>query len=193
MLYHLHELQRRFWNPFSVWAQATSQMFSNPYSPFAYTPLSRRLAAGYDLLHRLGKQYEKPEFGLHSTTHRRCRGPGRRGSRDRQAVLPAAALQARVRIEVRRNGKRSDPTVLIVAPLSGHHATLLRDTVRTLLPNHDVYITDWINARMVPIAAGPFHLDDYVDYVIEFIRRWARTCTSFRCASRPCRCSPLSR
>ena len=67
-------------------------------------------------------------------------------------------------------GKHGDPTVLVVAPLSGHHATLLRDTVRTLLPNHDVYITDWINARMVPIAAGPFHLDDYVDYVIEFIR-----------------------
>jgi poly(3-hydroxybutyrate) depolymerase len=70
-----------------------------------------------------------------------------------------------------KSGQRqADPTVLIVAPLSGHHATLLRDTVRTLLPNHDVYITDWINARMVPIAAGPFHLDDYVEYVIEFIQ-----------------------
>ena len=66
MLYHLHELQRRFWNPLSAWAQATSQIFSNPYSPFAYTPLSRRLAARYDLLHRLGKHYEKPEFGLRS-------------------------------------------------------------------------------------------------------------------------------
>jgi poly(3-hydroxybutyrate) depolymerase len=70
-----------------------------------------------------------------------------------------------------KSGKRlADPTVLIVAPLSGHHATLLRDTVRTLLPSHDVYITDWINARMVPIAAGPFHLDDYVEYVTEFIQ-----------------------
>ncbi|HYM48133.1 MAG TPA: polyhydroxyalkanoate depolymerase, partial [Burkholderiaceae bacterium] len=67
MLYHLHELQRRLWNPLSVWAQATSQLFSNPYSPLAYTPLSRRLAAGYDLLYRLGKQYEKPEFGLRLT------------------------------------------------------------------------------------------------------------------------------
>ena len=67
MLYHLHELQRRFWNPVSVWAQAASHLFSNPYSPFAYTPLSRRIAAGYDLLYRLGKQYEKPQFGLTST------------------------------------------------------------------------------------------------------------------------------
>ena len=67
MLYHLHELQRRFLNPVSVWAQATSELFSNPYSPFAYTPLSRRLAAGYDLLHRIGKEYVKPEFGLRFT------------------------------------------------------------------------------------------------------------------------------
>ena len=67
MLYHLHELQRRFLNPLSVWAQATSELFSSPYSPLAYTPLSRRLSAGYDLLHRIGKQYEKPEFGLKST------------------------------------------------------------------------------------------------------------------------------
>src|SRR5262249_18415919 len=66
--------------------------------------------------------------------------------------------------------KRSDPRVLVVAPLSGHHATLLRDTVRTLLPEHDVWITDWVDARMVPLAAGPFHLADYVDYVREFIR-----------------------
>ncbi|HZA96499.1 MAG TPA: polyhydroxyalkanoate depolymerase, partial [Burkholderiaceae bacterium] len=171
MLYDLHELQRRFWNPFSVWAQATSQMFSNPYSPFAYTPVSRRLAAGYDLLHRLGKHYEKPEFGLRSTEVEGAQVP----------VVEEVVIEkpfCRL-LHFRREfgskssakaGKRSDPTVLIVAPLSGHHATLLRDTVRTLLPNHDLYITDWINARMVPVAAGPFHLDDYVDYVIEFIR-----------------------
>ena len=67
MLYHLHELQRRFLNPLSVWAQATSELFSSPYSPLAYTPVSRRLAAGYDLLHRIGKYYEKPEFGLRNT------------------------------------------------------------------------------------------------------------------------------
>ena len=67
MLYHLHELQRRLMNPMSVWAQATSELFSSPYSPLAYTPMSRRLAAGYDLLHRLGKRYEKPEFGLSPT------------------------------------------------------------------------------------------------------------------------------
>src|SRR5690606_22262838 len=64
---------------------------------------------------------------------------------------------------------RRDPKVLLVAPLSGHHATLLRDTVRALLPEHDVYVTDWVDARMVPLSAGPFHLDDYVDYIRDFI------------------------
>ncbi len=165
MLYHLHELQRRFWNPLSAWAQATSQMFSNPYSPFAYTPLSRRLAAGYDLLYRLGKQYQKPEFGLTSTRIDDVDVPVT------EEVAIAKPFCRLLHFKRTLPAKRPvDPTVLIVAPLSGHHATLLRDTVRTLLPNHDVYITEWIDAKMVPISEGPFHLDDYVDYVIEFVR-----------------------
>jgi poly(3-hydroxybutyrate) depolymerase len=65
---------------------------------------------------------------------------------------------------------KSQPVVLVVAPLSGHHATLLRDTVRAILPEHEVYITDWLDARLVPVHEGPFHLDDYVHYVQEFIR-----------------------
>ena len=65
---------------------------------------------------------------------------------------------------------KDDPVVLVVAPLSGHHATLLRDTVKTLLADHKVYVTDWIDARMVPVEQGAFHLDDYVAYIEEFIR-----------------------
>ena len=68
-----------------------------------------------------------------------------------------------------RHASQKDPKVLLVAPLSGHHATLLRDTVRALLPAHDVYVTDWIDARMVPLSAGPFHLND-MRYVQDFIR-----------------------
>ena len=168
MLYHLHELQRRVWNPLSVWAQAASQMFSHPYSPFSYTPVSRRLAAGYDLLHRLGKDYEKPAFGLTSTVIGGFEVPV---VEEVELSKPFCRLLHFKRAFATTSRKRgADPTVLIVAPLSGHHATLLRDTVRTLLPEHDVYVTDWINARMVPIAAGPFHLDDYIDYVIEFVQ-----------------------
>jgi len=167
MLYHLHELQRRFLSPLSVWAEATSQLFSSPYSPLAYTPMSRRLSAGYDLLHRIGKPYEKPAFGLTST---------RIGDTD-VAVVEEVAIDKpfcrllHFRRELPARSRRAaDPRVLLVAPLSGHYATLLRDTVRALLPDHDVWITDWADAKMVPVAVGPFHLDDYVDYVIEFIR-----------------------
>ncbi len=67
MLYHLHDIQRKFLNPLSLWAQASSELFSSPYSPLSYTPFARRMAAGYDLLHRLGKQYEKPAFDLPAT------------------------------------------------------------------------------------------------------------------------------
>ncbi len=168
MLYHLHELQRKFLNPLSVWAQATSELFSSPYSPLAYTPFSRRMAAGYDLLHRIGKHYEKPAWGLPTTTI---------DGREVPVTIETAIDKPFCKLLHFRRGlkngqakRNNDPTVLVVAPLSGHHATLLRDTVRALLPAHDVYITDWVDARLVPITHGPFHLDDYVDYVLEFIR-----------------------
>jgi len=168
MLYHLHELQRKFLNPLSVWAQATSELFSSPYSPLAYTPFSRRMAAGYDLLHRIGKHYEKPAWGLPTTTI-----DGREVPVTIETVVDkpfCKLLHFRRGLKNGQAKREKDPTVLVVAPLSGHHATLLRDTVRALLPEHDVYITDWVDARLVPITHGPFHLDDYVDYVLEFIR-----------------------
>jgi poly(3-hydroxybutyrate) depolymerase len=168
VLYHLHELQRRFLNPLSVWAQASSELFTSPYSPLAYTPVSRRLAAGYDLLHRIGKPYEKPEFGLRTTEI-----DGHEVPLIEEVLLakPFCRLLHFRRIPPDSMNRRPpDPKVLIVAPMSGHHATLLRDTVRALLPDHDICITDWIDARRVPLSQGSFHLDDYVEYVIEFIR-----------------------
>jgi poly(3-hydroxybutyrate) depolymerase len=168
VLYHLHELQRRFLNPLSVWAQATSELFTSPYSPLAYTPVSRRLAAGYDLLHRIGKYYEKPEFGLRTT---QVDGKDVPVVEEVLATKPFCELRHFKRVWPDSMAKRpADPKVLIVAPLSGHHSTLLRDTVRALLPDHDISITDWTDARLVPLSAGPFHLDDYVHYVIDFIR-----------------------
>jgi poly(3-hydroxybutyrate) depolymerase len=167
VLYHLHELQRRFLNPLSVWAQATSELFSSPYSPLSYTPLSRRLSAGYDLLHRVGKHYEKPEFGLKSTRIGEADVPV---VEEVQVEKPFCRLLHFKRVFPAKAKRPADPKVLIIAPLSGHHSTLLRDTVRALLPDQDVWITDWTDARLVPITAGPFHLDDYVDYVIEFVR-----------------------
>jgi len=164
MLYDLHELQRAFPTPLAAFTETGSQMFSHPYSPLAYTPMSRPLAAAYELAHRLGKDYEKPAWGLPSTTVR-----GKQVQITETTVLHKPFCNL---VHFEREGVETgrDPVVLLVAPLSGHHATLLRDTVRALLPEHDVYVTDWLDARMVPLAEGSFHLDDYVRYVQGFLR-----------------------
>ncbi|RCS58293.1 polyhydroxyalkanoate depolymerase [Parvibium lacunae] len=169
MLYQLHEIQRQMLNRVSSWAEMSAQLFSNPYSPLAYTPFSKRISAGYDLLHRLGKEYDKPAFGLTVTSVE-----GHEVAVNEEVVVakPFCKLLhfARDLSATPLQSRAADPTVLLVAPLSGHHATLLRDTVRALLPEHDVYITDWVDARLVPLSAGEFHLDDYVHYVIEFLQ-----------------------
>ena len=162
MLYDLHELQRSILAPFTAFTETGSHLFSNPYSPLAYTPLSRQFAAAYELAHRVGKDYEKPAWNLAST---QIGGREVALHEDIALALPFCRL-----VHFRRDTRRHDPRVLVVAPLSGHHATLLRDTVRALLPNHEVYVTDWIDARMVPAADGTFSLDDYVHYVQAFLR-----------------------
>lgn len=170
MLYQIYETQRSLMEPFADFAQAASKMYSNPLSPFGQNPFAQRVSAGYDLMYRLGKDYEKPEFGIRTVN----------------VEGTEVAIHERVEIdkpfcELRRFKRFTDdpatltrlkgqPAVLIVAPLSGHYATLLRDTVRTMLKDHKVYITDWKNARTVPLSDGEFHLDDYVNYVQEFIR-----------------------
>ncbi|PLC53850.1 polyhydroxyalkanoate depolymerase [Pollutimonas nitritireducens] len=165
MLYDLHELQRAFLTPLAAFTDTGSQIFSHPYSPFAYTPVSRQIAATYELVHRLGKDYQKPAWDLPTT---------KIGGKD-VAITEHAVVQKPFcnLVHFKREnagGAASDPRVLLAAPLSGHHATLLRDTVKALLPNHDVYVTDWVDARMVPAVAGPFHLNDYVEYIQDFIR-----------------------
>ncbi|MFN4116941.1 MAG: polyhydroxyalkanoate depolymerase, partial [Inhella sp.] len=169
MLYQLYETQRALLSPFAEFASAAGQLYSHPLSPFAHGPLAPRMAAGLDLMHRLAKAYEKPEFGIGSIEvggvsvavqeQVAIDKPFCRLLRFKRFTDDAAALQR----------MKDQPTVLVVAPLSGHHATLLRDTVKQLLQEHKVYITDWTDARMVPLEVGPFHLDDYVAYVREFI------------------------
>ncbi|WP_367068583.1 polyhydroxyalkanoate depolymerase [Oryzisolibacter sp. LB2S] len=170
MLYTLYESQRTLMEPFADLAQAAAKFYSNPLSPFSETDLAHRLSAGCELMFRLGKDYEKPEFNIRTV--------------DVDGVN--CAIHERIEInkpfcELRRFKRFSDdpdtllklkdqPVVLVVAPLSGHYATLLRDTVRSMLEGHKVYITDWKNARTVPLSEGDFHLDDYVNYVQEFIR-----------------------
>jgi poly(3-hydroxybutyrate) depolymerase len=174
VLYYLHEYNRALLSPVVGLARAGAFMFSTPGSWLTQLPGAKRVAAGYELLYRLGKEYEKPAWGIHEVD------VGRTADGIKLPVVEQVALAKPfchlLRFE-RQSGNaaltadlKRDPVVLVVAPLSGHHATLLRDTVRTLLSDHDVYVTDWIDARMVPAAAGPFSLDDYVAYVREFIR-----------------------
>ncbi len=168
MLYDIREAQRAFLNPLSNWADSMSRLYTNPYSPLAYSPFARRISAGLELVHRLGKDYEKPEFAIAST-----RIEGREVPVVERVALerPFCRLLEFDRRLPRALAHRSrDPAVLVFAPLSGHHATLLRDTVRTLVADHVVYITDWTDARMVPLSHGPFHLDDYIAYAVEFMR-----------------------
>ena len=168
MLYQLHEMQRSLLHPLMQWAEASSKLFTNPVSPLAHTPFSQRIAAGYELMYRLGKEYEKPEFGIRQVEVKGKPVP------IIERVVEAKAFCKLIHFRKDMSEKEfkalKQPAVLLVAPLSGHHATLLRDTVQALLHEHDVYITDWIDARLVPLSEGPFHLNDYVKYVQEFIR-----------------------
>jgi len=170
MLYQLFETQRALLSPFSEFAAASAKLYSHPLSPFAHTPMAQRLSAGLDLAHRVAKEYEKPEFDIRSVE---VDGID-------VAVQELVALEKpfcrllrfkRYTDDLNVLSQMKDqPTVLVVAPLSGHHSTLLRETVKQLLKTHKVYITDWTDARMVPLEVGPFHLDDYIAYVQEFIR-----------------------
>ena len=168
MLYQVREMQRSVLIPFSDWAQSMSKLYVNPYSPLSFLPFATRVSAGFELLHRLGKEYEKPEFGIKSTE---IDGHEVTVAERIEVSKPFCRLLKFERLLPRALADRdADPTVLVFAPLSGHHSTLLRDTVRGLLPDHNVYITDWIDARMVPVNHGPFHLHDYIAYAVEFIR-----------------------
>ena len=170
MLYHLHELNRTMLNPLVAWSEAGARIFSEAESWLSRIPGAERMAANYELMYRLGKEYEKPAFNIGSVHAHGHEVP----IAERVAVAKPFCNLVRFKrysdeFDTLKELK-DDPAVLVVAPLSGHHATLLRDTVRTLLQDHKVYITDWIDARMVPVSTGPFHLDDYVAYIQEFIR-----------------------
>jgi len=170
MLYEFYEAQRALMSPFSEFASASSKLYNHPLSLFAHIPNAHRVSAGLELMHRLAKDYEKPQFDI-----RTIDVDGTSIAVHEQVAIekPFCRLLRFKRFTddlptLRR--LKEQPTVLVIAPLSGHHSTLLRETVRELLKSHKVFLTDWTDARMVPESKGPFHLDDYVAYVQEFIR-----------------------
>ncbi len=152
MLYSFYEAQHTALVPYRYLAELWRGWFAHPFSPWAHLPMSRRVAASSDLFLRLTGRYEKPAWNI------------REASPEVVLDKPFCKLLHFKQAEAKRH------KVLVVAPLSGHHATLVRGTVLALLKEHDVWVTDWVDARMVPVGEGPFHLDDYVGYVREWIR-----------------------
>ena len=168
MLYQLYDWQRAALEPWRAFAQAANVLYGNPDSPLSYLPGSRNVAAAFDLMTRLTQRYERPAFGVTSVFVGDVEYP----------VRETVALEkpfCRL-LHFEKQGAPALPRVLLFAPLSGHFATLLRDTVKTMLPDHDVWITDWIDAKEIPVTLGPFHFDDYVAYVREFLRFMGPDC-----------------
>lgn len=170
MLYRIHELQRSVLDPLAVLAGAGAALLTDPDGPLAYVPAARLVGAHQALLHRVARRYEKPAFAIGSVEVR-----GRTVAVTEQVIVDEPFCRlirfARASDDPRVvDALRADPRVLVCAPLSGHHASLLRDTVRTLLAGHDVYVTDWSDAREVPVSVGSFGLADYVRTIERCVR-----------------------
>ena len=164
MFYQLYEMNHAAMAPFRATADAMRLAYRHPFNPLSHTVVGRTLAAGFEVFERVTRRYGKPEFGLPTTT---VNGQTVTVSEEIVWQKPFCNL-----IHFSRDlpaGAEPGPRILIVAPMSGHYATLLRGTVEALMQGADVYITDWIDARMVPVTDGGFDLDDYIDYVIEMI------------------------
>jgi poly(3-hydroxybutyrate) depolymerase len=158
-LYSLKEMQRAGLAPLRIMANATKHMFNNPLHPMSYTGLGRHIAAAGELIERVTQSYPKPSFGIDTVVFK-----------DAEVAVREEVVMEKPFCQLRRftaNTGAARETLLLVAPMSGHHATLLRGTVQALVAHHDVYITDWVDAREVPLSKGEFNLNTYIDYLIE--------------------------
>jgi len=161
MLYDAYEVQRSLLAGASTLANIGAGWMQNPVNPFSYSQMGPIVASALDVFAHAAAPRGKPEFGLESTVV-----DGRTVAVHEEIVLRKPFGQLK---RFRREGVENGPRLLIVAPMSGHYATLLRGTVERLLPGHDIYITDWRDAKLVPLSAGRFDLDDYIDYLIAFL------------------------
>ncbi len=165
MLYHLYELNQAALHPARATAEAYRLLWRNPLNPASHTALGRGAAAALELFERSTRRYRKPTWDIDTVE---VDGAP-------VAVAPRTVLSkpfcdlVHFERDLPATRTKKDPKVLVVAPMAGHFATLLRGTVRDLLPDHDVYVTEWHDARFVPRAAGPFDLDVYIDYITEFL------------------------
>ncbi|MGD0642983.1 MAG: polyhydroxyalkanoate depolymerase, partial [Roseiarcus sp.] len=162
--YQFYEMAHAALVPARAVSDAAHFVFRNPFNPFSNTAFGKNIAAGAELFERMTRRYGKPVFGLDSVN---VDGVEHDVLEEVVWTRPFCNLLHFVRPTL--TGHESQPKLLIVAPMSGHYATLLRGTVEAFLPTHRVYITDWTDARMAPVAVGGFDLDDYIDYLKEIL------------------------
>ncbi|RVT93946.1 polyhydroxyalkanoate depolymerase [Sphingomonas crocodyli] len=163
MLYNAYEFQRNLLSVASTWADISSEWLQNPLNPFSYASMAPMMASGLDVFAHASASRGKPAFGFTEVVI-----DGKTVPITEEIILRKPFGQVK---RFRRKGVTGSPKLLIVAPMSGHYATLLRGTAERMLPFADVYITDWRDARNVPIEEGSFDLDDYIDYVVEFLEK----------------------
>jgi poly(3-hydroxybutyrate) depolymerase len=164
-MYWFYEVTHAALNPARAYADAARLYFKSPVNPLSFTTFGKSVAAACELFERSTRRYGKPEWRIDSTLV-----GGERVPVEVTTVWerPFCRLLHFER-SLSHPPRRQQPKILIVAPMSGHYPTLLRGTVEAFLPNQDVYLTEWIDARMVPLADGAFDLDDYIDYVISIL------------------------
>ncbi len=165
MLYYIYEMNHAALAPWRAMADAGLNFWKSPANPLSSTQMGRSFAASLEMFERTTRRYGKPEFGIADTIV----------GDDLVAIEEQVSLKKDfcnlVNFRKLRDGNgKPEHKMLIVAPMSGHYSTLLRGTVEAILPHYDVYITDWVDARTVPAIHGTFGIDDYVDYVVDFLR-----------------------
>ncbi len=164
MYYQLYELNHAILQPYRAYADALRLFYKNPLNPLSTTPLGRSVSAAAEVFERTTRRYAKPAFNLPTTTVDFS-----------EVEMTEKVVWSRPFCDLIHfaralpKGRRPDPKLLIVAPMSGHYATLLRGTVEAMSQHAEVYITDWTDARMVPLSDGRFDLDDYIEYVIDML------------------------
>ena len=161
MLYQIYDWHRTAMEPWRLFARAANEIYGHPQSPLSHLPGSRNVAAAFDLMTRLTQHYHRRDFEIETVTSN-----GREYTVREVFELDKPFCRL---LRFVKEGAPKQQRVLVFAPLSGHFATLVRDTVKTLLADHEVWVTDWVDAKEIPISVGPFHFDDYVAYVREFI------------------------
>ncbi|WP_127088874.1 polyhydroxyalkanoate depolymerase [Aquabacter cavernae] len=171
-LYWMYEMAHAALNPSRAMADASRLFFRNPLNPASHTPMGKSVAAGLELYERATRRYGKPDWRIPHVSVAGMRVPVHVNTVWERPFCRLLHFER----AFEHPPRRPQPRLIVVAPMSGHYATLLRGTVEAFLPTHDVYVTDWIDAKLVPLAEGAFGLDDYVDYLISIFRSFGGDC-----------------